>query len=201
MKRNGYTLLQLLMALGGAAVSAVIFFPVVGRVPDRSPRITCRSNLKQIGLGFLQYAQDYDEKLPPIALSNTALEKQSYGWADALQPYLKSTQLYHCPAENAVPESSDPTQRGYTDYWFNAHLDAQPMRKILVPTTTFLAGEGNDGRDLTNARYARRALPLRWLDNPQSPSQRHDGEANYLFADGHVKNYLPDSVFLFENAP
>jgi hypothetical protein len=48
------------------------------------------SNAKQIGLGVLQYAQDYDERLP-----------FSYGppgiWADVTQPYVKSYQMFKCP--------------------------------------------------------------------------------------------------------
>lgn len=117
-----------------------------------------------------------------------------------MQPYLKSTQIYHCPSEDTRPESNDPTQSGYTDYWFNSNLNAQPMRKIAVPAVILLAGEGNDGRDVTNARYALSALPLRWLDSAESPGRRHDGAANYLFADGHVQTDVPTNAFQNVNA-
>ncbi len=47
----------------------------------------CQSNQKQIMLGILQYAQDYDEKYP-----------LARNWIDVLRPYTKSEQLFKCPA-------------------------------------------------------------------------------------------------------
>jgi hypothetical protein len=41
-------------------------FPVFARARENARRTSCQSNLKQIGLGMLQYTQDYDEKLVPI---------------------------------------------------------------------------------------------------------------------------------------
>ena len=199
-QRNGYTFVELLMALFGAAVAIAVFYPVSSPSGHGGRRASCQSNLKQIGLGFLQYAQDADEKLPPIALNTAASATQAYGWADALQPYIKATQIYHCPAQNTFPETGEATQNGYTDYWFNAQLSAHTLTKIAAPSTTFFAGEGNDGRDITDARYNRRALPLRWLESAASPSRRHNDEANYLFADGHVKTYLPRGAFEIETA-
>lgn len=200
MKRNGYTLIQLLVALCGAAVSAVIFYPVYS--PSRWPsrKGNCQSNLKQIYLAMMQYAQDNDEHLPAIALGNTASQTQFYGWADAIQPYTKTLQVLQCPSEQSA-DSANATQRDFVDYWFNAHLNARPLRQIAWPAHTFLNGEGNAPGEITNARYARRALPRAYLSNPDSLSQRHDGVANYLFADGHVKTYLPAGAFQSEIVP
>ena len=193
-QRNGYTIIELLVTLAICAILAAVLLPVFSRSRETRCGTSCPSQLKQIGLGFLQYAQDHDERLPPIALNATASETQQYGWADALQPYIKATQIYHCPAQNTFPETGDAMQNGYTDYWFNANLSALKMSKIAAPASAFFAGDGNDGRDVTNARYNHSALPLRWLDNPESPSRRHNDEANYLFADGHVKTYSPQLV-------
>ena len=198
--RNGYTVIELLVMLSICAILAAVLLTVFSRPRENVHRASCPANLKQIGLGFLQYAQDHDERLPPIALNTTASQTQPYGWADALQPYIKSTQIYHCPEQNAFPETGEATQNGYTDYWFNAQLNARSVTKIATPATTFFAGEGNDGRDITDARYHRSALPMRWLESVQSPSRRHNDEANYLFADGHVKTYLPRGAFEIETA-
>ena len=72
----------------------------------------CSSNLKQIGLGLLQYTQDYDEKFPPAASSADA-----YGWANAVQPYVRSTQLFQCPQETSAGQRNFKLT-GYTDYFF-----------------------------------------------------------------------------------
>lgn len=50
----------------GLALIAAILFPIFARSRGTGHGPSCQSNLKQIGLAMLQYAQDYDEKLPPI---------------------------------------------------------------------------------------------------------------------------------------
>ena len=71
-------------------------------------------------MGVKQYIQDYDEKFPSaVGGSNTS--GGPYGWADEIQPYLKSTQIYQCPSEPTAGQS-DPTKPGYTDYYYNSEL-------------------------------------------------------------------------------
>lgn len=166
---------------------AAVLYPVFARSPEH-PRNSCQSNLKQIGLGLIQYTQDYDERFPPVALKGTA-----YGWADGLQPYLKSTQLFQCPVE-ANEGQTDPHLTGYTDYWFNARLSKRELKTIGEPARLIAAGDGNDGTDLTDARYSISALPSQWMSDANSPLYRHFEAANYLFADGHVKAMKPTSI-------
>lgn len=149
---------------------------------------SCHSNLKQIGLGFAQYTQDYDERLPPSASGGA-----TFGWADALQPYLRSTQLFQCPVE-ANQGQTDSHLTGYTDYWFNARLSKRELKTIDEPARLIAAGDGNDGTDLTDARYSISALPSQWISDTNSPLYRHFEAANYLFADGHVKAMQPTSI-------
>ena len=52
---------------------------------------------------------------------------------------------------------------------------------------TLLYGEGNDGTDATDARYALDSLPASWQKTQDSPAQRHPQGANYAFVEGHVK--------------
>src|SRR5687768_5924591 len=67
-KRNGalkgFTLIELLVVIAIIAILAAILFPVFARARENARRSSCQSNLKQIGLGFAQYTQDYDEKMP-----------------------------------------------------------------------------------------------------------------------------------------
>ena len=63
-KLKGFTLIELLVVIAIIAILAAILFPVFAQVREKARQTTCASNQKQIGLGFLQYVQDYDEHFP-----------------------------------------------------------------------------------------------------------------------------------------
>jgi prepilin-type processing-associated H-X9-DG protein len=166
------------------------FYPIYLRMEQNRLPNTCQSNLKLIGLGYYQYLQDYDQRFPPVAIHDAAISaKRPLGWADALQPYLKSTRLYQCPFQNSDGTHNKPSQTGYTDYWYNAQLSGIKQKELGPVASILVNGEGNDGTDATNARYCLHALPTEW-----KPSVRHLEGANYAFADGHVKWLRPEAV-------
>jgi len=169
-------------------VAAVLSAMFASSRHSRELQFPCVSRLKQVGLGLLQYQQDYNDTLPSAAANGTA-----YGWADALLPYTRSTEVFQCPTEGNDGQT-DPHLSGYTDYWFNAALSRRAMKTISNPSDTFACGDGNDGTDLTNARYSVSALPPQWISDPHSPLHRHNDYGNYLFADGHVKAQKADSL-------
>jgi len=72
-----FTLVELLFVIAIIVILASILFPVFARARENSSRSSCQSNLKQIGLGFLQYTQDYDERFP----QGTATGNTGKGWA------------------------------------------------------------------------------------------------------------------------
>jgi len=117
--KKGFTLIELLVVIAIIAILAAILFPVFGRARENARRSSCQSNQKQILLGFKQYTQDYDEKYPQ-SVTNIAMgggTSAGAGWADSIQPYLKSTQIYQCPSE-VNPGTTSGTV-GFTDYWYN----------------------------------------------------------------------------------
>ena len=93
--RSAFTLIELLVVIAIIAILAAILFPVFARARENARRSSCQSNLKQIGLGIMQYAQDYDEKYPYGLNSNF-----QQGWATQTQPYLKSIQVFRCPSDS-----------------------------------------------------------------------------------------------------
>ena len=156
---------------------------------EESNRSWCaRQNLSYgIGLALMQYTQDYDDKLPL-----TQFDTGTNGWAEQLQPYTFSAN-FQCWNEG-VPSGNDPNKTGFTDYWFNGNASGKKLGAFPNPRNTFLAGEGNDGVELTDARYHKFSLPPAWITNGSSPAYRHGGGANYLFADGHTKWLKPRQV-------
>jgi len=91
--RKGFTLIELLVVIAIIAILAAILFPVFAKVREKARQTSCLSNEKQLGLAFVQYAQDNNETMP----ADNEIYGDDIGWAGEIYPYVKSTQVYKCP--------------------------------------------------------------------------------------------------------
>ena len=103
--KGAFTLIELLVVIAIIAILAAILFPAFARARENARRSSCQSNLKQIGLGIMQYTQDYDEFFVPAfvggTLPNSGVAALT-GWPELIYPYVKSTQVYQCPSETTT---------------------------------------------------------------------------------------------------
>ena len=112
-KRNAFTLIELLVVIAIIAILAAILFPVFAKVREKARQTQCLSNAKQLGMGFIQYAQDNDETYPT---NGTGHVNPWYflgcGWAGQIYPYIKSAGVYHCPDDSTAPikEANDTAE-------------------------------------------------------------------------------------------
>ena len=185
-KRHAFTLWECLIVMTILAIGVAILVPLRNFKHESIRRSSCQYNLKQIGLAFMQYAQDYDEKFPPIANASAGY------WAGSLQPYIKGWTFFQCVSDSTV--SNDYRA---TDYFFNARL-AQLSRAAVFEdskavTFTILSGDGT-GDNLPF--YHLSQLPDTWRTDDHFPAWRHLDGANYGFADGHVKWLKPEKITL-----
>jgi prepilin-type N-terminal cleavage/methylation domain-containing protein len=97
MRRRGFTLIELLVVIAIIAILAAILFPVFAKAREKARQSSCLSNVKQLMLGVMQYAQDYDEVLPASYYPGNPAASDT--WYEKLEPYLKSTQILVCPSE------------------------------------------------------------------------------------------------------
>jgi len=108
MRRSrGFTLIELLVVIAIIAILAAILFPVFARAREKARQTSCLSNLKQITLSLIMYAQDYDETHPryyhiPIAGYSDGVSTGGVCVYSAILPYCKNAQIFACPSDRPV---------------------------------------------------------------------------------------------------
>ena len=210
--RRGFTLIELLVVIAIIAILAAILFPVFARGRENARRTSCMSNMKQIGLGIMQYSQDYDEQMVLIRQNGNC----SAPWGELVQPYLKSKQIFDCPSNSTatIVSCSDPNARVFTDYQANGARYSsavsggfgydRPMDLVkwndatntVAPTS--LASIVEPSRAIQVAEYKgignHANINSTSSTNGMLDLTNHLGTSNYLFADGHAKSMKPTST-------
>jgi prepilin-type N-terminal cleavage/methylation domain-containing protein/prepilin-type processing-associated H-X9-DG protein len=98
---GGFTLIELLVVIALIALLAAFLLPILSKAREEARRVTCLSNLRQIGTAHLLYLQDWDEQFPhwylPAPPRPSPFGPRVY-WTEFLQPYLRSTALFRDPS-------------------------------------------------------------------------------------------------------
>ena len=107
--RRGFTLIELLVVIAIIAILAAILFPVFAKAREKARQSSCLSNIKQLGLAELQYAQDYDECFSPLGYNNSnPADWGQMGWAVRIEPYAKNVQIFKCPSQSLSSARPEP---------------------------------------------------------------------------------------------
>lgn len=219
-RKNGFTLIELLVVIAIIAILAAILFPVFAQAREKARQASCQSNLKQIGLAFKMYVQDYDERWlrgdpidpnanTPGKLGSNGQDFGFSGWvSNGLIPYTKNQQIYICPSLNtngfADPYSNggDDTHNGKEQfsYAFNyaSVYGAKEAAFTSVSNGIVMADSGRTawwdcGYLNTGCGWVSRD----WQDHKNKDAKRtewHSGKNDFLFEDGHVKAMGWDAV-------
>ena len=197
-----FTLIELLVVIAIIAILAAILFPVFARARENARRSSCQSNLKQIGLGMLQYTQDYDEMTVPI---NAPVSGGFLTWIDLVQPYMKSIQVFNCPSDSVglpyitgtkTAASHDLGSYTANYYYYINPTPATPMgvnqSTISSPTLIVWVADGLAKQSWSWQFIGGASLVttdgVRTFAGPQGIiSERHLDTTNLLYCDGHVK--------------
>ena len=117
---RAFTLIELLVVIAIIAILAAILFPVFAQAREKARSTSCLSNLKQVGIGWFMYIQDYDETIPE------GWSSYSGGFHNLVQPYMKNYQIVDCPSAKAKDWS----------YTYNDILNYKSLAVIDRPAQT-----------------------------------------------------------------
>jgi prepilin-type N-terminal cleavage/methylation domain-containing protein/prepilin-type processing-associated H-X9-DG protein len=206
--RRAFTLIELLVVIAIIAILAAILFPVFARARENARRSSCQSNLKQIGLGIMQYTQDYDEYLP-----KEYTQAAPNFWFHNIQPYVKSAQLFNCPSANYsyisafTGGTSSRISYGY-NHWLSgassgtvgvnlASIPQVAITPLAIDTSYYVAGPDNTCQVSTTAPDKADLIDCSGTlggpyNNDNPPLPRHLETFNMVFVDGHVKSQKRD---------
>jgi len=219
-KKLGFTLIELLVVIAIIAILAAILFPVFAQAREKARQTSCLSNMKQIMTAQLMYDQDYDETFPLSRVNTksanssdyigfgastcqggTADANPSYTWRAAVQPYIKSVQIFVCPSNEqsdgfveGCKEFQLGIHRGYA--WngnmFNVSNNGQSIGVKLASIT-----RPSDVLMLVESRFEYPDLGDNCYPGWYSPNvnntfakgnfQTHQNQSNWAFSDGHTK--------------
>ena len=190
-RATAFTLIELLVVIAIIAILAAILFPVFARARENARRSSCQSNLKQIGLGVLQYNQDYDEKYPlqndpaypdglpiasPMGSDDPSILDSSI--PDKTHPYVKSTQVWKCPSStvDTVQPPGPPAgaaPRPLVSYHYNGTIQALSLAAIDSVSRTMMLRDSGSNRAYTRF-YVRPYSQIGYTDAMQRASVTSD---------------------------
>jgi prepilin-type N-terminal cleavage/methylation domain-containing protein len=222
-RQKAFTLIELLVVIAIIAILAAILFPVFARARENARRTSCLSNMKQIGLGALQYSQDYDERWMPASEPSLGAYNLPTGvpatWDLVLQPYLKSTQLLTCPSDSggamdlpgfgrvrrsySVPQYTlqrTPTQMGPAggsiSQYGSVALTVLAGERRMCPQGTALANYSDCSNFAWTDELTSSKGTFMWQEYNTAPYGEfpHLASTVLLYMDGHAKAWLGGNV-------
>ncbi len=173
---KGFTLIELLVVIAIIGVLAGILLPVLSRARESSRRTQCMSNIKQIGMGLIMYANENSDTFP----SDTAYSGASpamRGLNLLYDTYVSDNKFFNCPSDTTVTVAT------------NAGMSTSTSGG----TEAFTSTQSSYGYDRSHTHTDAADVAILADRPPATPSAtastaNHNGRGqNVVYVDGHVE--------------
>ncbi len=184
--KQNFTLIELLVVIAIIAILAAMLLPALNQARERGRATSCLNNLKQMHLGYVSYADTYNDVIPGIITGRGTAGERYWDWV--LSPFLEgnTTQSYDNRTQkrryNCPSAFKTDTTYGTTLAQVNVPGLADRCWRYSRLKRPSIQPQNGDSPALIGSWYSRFICTL----EKQVPEGRHNGGANILFADGHA---------------
>ena len=193
--RSGFGLIEILIVVSILCLLMLLIIPIFSAVRKRSRRMTCLSNLRQVGMSLQLYAQDYEEFMPPWANRKHDEGGQSTPWDSPENMYLavyrKSSdpRILFCPTDVYARKDIDVfgVNHKYSSYYFHMQPPDSPEGVLTITGLTLggaIAVAPASYPLVRDSNLGRKEM----LDDDRAYGCQHSNTVNIIFLDFHVEN-------------